>query len=311
MAFLKADEISRIYSDRLFDMTGATPRRRKILCPLPMHNHSNYTPSFSIYWSRNRWCWRCFGNCNLRGDVIDFVGYMHIPGYDPRDPQKLSKAISMLTGENYTPSPPTPPERTHETRLPAGVLDRYRPISPEVISYGRARGVNEGTLRSFYVGAHYDHRHTYMTIPTIEEGQVTGIKLRNIDPGGARYRSVKGSRAGLFNYDSVLYQSGHIFVVKGEIAALVMIERGLLACAPSGGESMKLDQRYVNALALAHVIVIGDNDRDQEVREKTRKMAEERSKSLGAKLVFPPEKYKDVDEWILDNPEAINKLKEM
>ena len=96
---LQPDEISRLYSERIFDITGATPQRRKIICPLPRHTHHNYTPSFSIFWVDGRWRWRCHGSCNLQGDVIDLVGYMNLPNYDPHDNGSIKRAIAILTTE--------------------------------------------------------------------------------------------------------------------------------------------------------------------------------------------------------------------
>jgi hypothetical protein len=56
----------------------------------------------------------------------------------------------------------------------------------------------------------------------------------------------------------------------------------------------------IRALALADVVVFGDNDPDPKVREETRKLAERRAEELNGQLFFPPDGYyKDVDEWIL------------
>jgi hypothetical protein len=89
---------------------------------------------------------------------------------------------------------------------------------------------------------------------------------------------------------------------------MVLLFHGLLACAPTGGEGMRMTQSIIRALALADVVVIGDNDPDPRVRAETRKLVERRDKELGGKLFFPPEESKDVDEGILDNSREINVL---
>jgi hypothetical protein len=71
---------------------------------------------------------------------------------------------------------------------------------------------------------------------------------------------------------------------------------------------MRMTQSIIRALALADVVVIGDNDPDPKVREETRKLAERRAKELNGKLFFPPEQYKDVDEWIVDDPSVKKKV---
>lgn len=45
-----------------------------ILCPFPSHNHSKNTPSFRVYDISESW--RCYGECNKSGDVIQFVADM-------------------------------------------------------------------------------------------------------------------------------------------------------------------------------------------------------------------------------------------
>lgn len=305
MSVLTPDEVSRIYSERIFDVANTTKRKRQIVCPLPMHAHHNFTPSFSIYWAGDRWRWQCHGSCQRKGDVIDLVGYLQVPMYDPENPTKLSQAINILTGNGYQPAPPTPPRKT--SSLPPTYWQEFYPPGKEVIDYAQGRGISEGTLHRYRIGQREYKGSTWMTIPTFHGDKLVGIKMRNIY-SGPRYRAIKGSRTGLFNYNGVAYQTGTIYVVKGEIAALVMLERGLLACAPTGGESMKLSREIRSALALSHPVVIGDNDPDPKVRRETRKLAERRARSLNARLIFPPEDYKDVDEWILDDPEALDEL---
>lgn len=307
MSILTPDEVSRAYSERIFDIAGTSRSKRKIVCPLPGHHHQSYTPSFSIYWSGDRWRWRCHGNCNKQGDVIDLIGYTNLPNYDPNDSKQLSRAISMLTGENFNPVPPLPPKKTVSQLSPTQWRDY--PLKWQVIQYAGDRGICKDMLEKYRIGGWADgDGKIWMTLPTFHGYELRGIKMRNLGEG-LRYRAVKGSRAGLFNMNNVHYNTGRVYVVKGEIAALVLIQRGLLACAPTGGEAMVLGEEYQKALAFADVVVIGDNDRDPDVRTETTRLAVERATSLHAQLTFPPDEYKDVDEWVLNDPEAIEKLK--
>ncbi|MCL4561889.1 MAG: hypothetical protein M1281_14930 [Chloroflexi bacterium] len=122
--------------------------------------------------------------------------------------------------------------------------------------------------------------------------------------GEPRYLNIAGSRKGLFNYDGVLYHSEPILIVKGEIAAALLVQHGFLACAPTGGEGSQPEE-VRTAVALADKrIVVGDNDRDPRVAEKTRLLAEKRATLYYADLVFPPPEYKDIDEYLLAEEEA-------
>ena len=306
MSFLTADQVSRVYSERIFDLARTNRRKRKILCPLPDHKHHNYTPSFSIFWADNRWRWRCHGNCDRQGDVIDLIGYMQVPLYDKRDTDKLGKAIAALTGNGFHPAAPRPPKRKRGPVLAPNLWRKFLPPGPEVAAYARKRGLSPATLEQFKVGQHKN----WMTIPVFHNHQLIGIKMRNMGEG-LRYRSVKGSVSGLFNHDAVKYALGRVYVTKGEIAAMVLCQHGLLACAPTGGESMQITDDMATLLALADVVVIGDNDRDPAVRAKTRALAEKRADILKGKLFFPPEEFKDVDEWVLSDSGVIEILKEV
>ena len=315
MSILSPDEVSRAYSERIFDIAGTNHRKRKIVCPLPTHQHHNYTPSFSIFWTGNRWRWNCHGNCNKQGDVIDLVGYMQIPGYDPRNKQKLAEAISVLTGRGYEPSAPKPPKQA-DSRLAPDRWREFYPPSEATVEYAKARGISETVLKQFKIGTRewIDPRITWMTIPTFHDSRLVGIKMRNIGKG-PRYRGVGGSRRGLFNYDGVKHRPGRVFVVKGEIAAMVMLSLGLNACAPTGGEGMRMTDNLIRALALADVIVVGDNDPDPDphvkFREETRKLAKRRARELNGDVFFPPDQYKDIDDWIIEDPNAIEALKRL
>jgi hypothetical protein len=143
-----------------------------------------------------------------------------------------------------------------------------------------------------------------MTMPAFEEQRLVGIKCRNTTYQGIRFYQIEGSRQAMFNYDRVEFQTGVVFVVKGEIPCILMDQLGFLVCAPTGGEG-GWRQDWRTALALAHCIYIGDND------ETGRKYGERRAALLNALLKFPPSDFKDIDDWILaDRDNALRSLHE-
>jgi hypothetical protein len=169
----------------------------------------------------------------------------------------------------------------------------FLPIGIEAREYSWGRGLNDETIKKFNLG---QSKH-WLTIPCFENWKLRGIKFRNLNPkDDLRFISMKGGLQGLFNFDSIAYKTGAVFVVKGEIPAMLLDQMGYLACAPTGGEGgWREDWR--TALALCDPIVVGDNDLPG------RKLGEVRATLLGARLVFPPENWKDIDSWILDEPE--------
>jgi hypothetical protein len=242
---------------------------------------------------------KCHGNCGAYGDVIDFVGYMKISGYNKLHPLRRD-AAELLGGEvKFSPPKPPPPPKPMATYL----WRNYLPMSERVRVYCLERGILKEQIEQFKLGGKQD----WLSIPTFHGEKLMGIKLRNITEKGLRYTSVKGSKKGLWGYNDVVNQDKTVYVVKGEIAAIVMRRFGFLSCAPTAGEGANVNRE---PLAFANIIVIGDNDKDEDISKATRAQAEERSKELRGKLVFPPSKYKDVDEWILDDPDgAIEQIK--
>jgi hypothetical protein len=83
------------------------------------------------------------------------------------------------------------------------------------------------------------------------------------------------------------------------------VQHGFRACCPVAGEGSGLDNRYRVALSFSEkLVLIGDNDANQEVRRRMQDKAKERADFLTAELHFPPQEYKDIDNWVLAEPET-------
>jgi hypothetical protein len=179
------------------------------------------------------------------------------------------------------------------------------------MEYAISRGLTEDLVGAFKIGTPPRYMadppyelwdpFQWMAIPYFHHGELMGIKLRNVTSRGPRYMSLSGSRKGLWGYDDVYLAEYPVLLMKGEIAAMVARRYGFLSCAPTGGEGS-----YVNnirmALAFAKTIVVGDNDRDPNVREKMTTFLKRRAALLNGTIVYPPKKHKDWDEWVLDSP---------
>lgn len=286
-------------------------RNKWSICPLPQHHHSSTpTPSFSIFWYRGTQRFKCHGQCGLDGDVIDFAGYMWVAGYKRGDRKMRFKAAEVLTNGGFRVSPPKAPKPT--PILPQWLWRDMLPPTNETINYALSRGLSMKEIEKFRIGTPKDNVYSpksWMAIPTFHKEELIGIKLRNITDSGIRYMAIPGSRKGLFNYNSVWMNDGPVFLVKGEIAAMVVERAGFTACAPTGGEGSYIGG-IQTALALAKVIVIGDNDENPDTREKMNAYAENRAALFGGTLRFPPPEFKDIDKWILNDPKAIEILEQ-
>lgn len=78
---------------------------------------------------------------------------------------------------------------------------------------------------------------------------------------------------------------------------MLLSQMGYLACASTGGESAKLDRWKDIFIFFDRIVVIGDNDK------AGRAGAHDRAELLCGTAVFPPEGYKDIDEFMLAEPE--------
>lgn len=269
--------------------------RKKIVCPLPGHVHHENTPSFSVVWKKGVQWFRCHGNCGASGDVIDLIGYLRISCYDPHDLEQRKRALKMLD-DRYDVVIAIPEK---EVVLKGDEWYRFLPIGEDGRAYANSRGLDDTTIDKFRLG----QSGKWLSFPCFEEQRLRGIKLRSIDPndkGDERFRAVKGGRQGLYLIDACQYFTGTVFIVKGEIPALLLCQMGYRAVAPTGGEGGWTDN-WRTFLALANKIVIGDNDVPGRI------MAPKRAALMAADLVYPPEQYKDLDEWILASPEEARK----
>jgi len=298
---LDLDEVVKRHS--IQDVLGLDTKRRWTVCPLPQHAHHNYSPSFSLYWWKGRQLFKCHGNCGLKGDVIDLVGYLRLPDYD-RSLQQRLQAAELLEGEPVTIDMPLPQKET--PRIAPWAWKEFVPPGKETIEYAASRGLTEETLKRFKIG---QYKRQAMTIPIFHAGRLQGIKCRNFHAAPLRYWAIEGSQKGLFGYDEVFFTDQPVFIVKGEIAAMYLLQLGFRACAPTGGEGSYVNE-YLHALAFSKNIVIGDNDPDPNTREKMAKYAYQRSVLFSGILRFPPEEFKDIDEWLLDRPEDIAVLQQ-
>lgn len=288
-------DIRRLYDIReVLERAGTDVRRKWLVCPLPNHPHKNYTPSFSMYvGSDGVERFQCHGVCGARGDVIDLAGYLWVPGYDPKLKGMVSRAVDTLQARSPL-NLDFAAKRAAEVVIDPYAHHKYLPISETAREFAHRRGLNDETIKKFWLGS--DEKA--LTIPTFEAEMLVSLKKRALNPTGLRYRfwMEAGSRKGLFNYDYVLYERGTVFYVKAEIPAMLLAQAGYLACAPTTGEGGFKDE-WRTALAFADIVIVGDND--ETGREQAAKRAEAMPNSI---VMYPPERFKDVDEWILADP---------
>jgi hypothetical protein len=300
---------------KLYDMyaiLGFDPTKKTFVCPLPMHVHQNYTPSFSIFTKPDGvQYFRCHGSCGCSGDSIDLTGYLRISNYDPHDGEMVKRAIALLQS-GYQISPPQT-RKARIARLPIDTIRNMPEPDDEVLAYAlEKRGLTADTLHQFGVKMYESMGRKYMAIPTFHFGELIGIKLRNIHSTGKhdRFLLYPGSTTGLFGYSKVFANSAPVLIVKAEIPVMLLYQYGIHACGPSGSENVNRAELFKPLAWAVKRVVVKDNDRNPEVRAKMDEYAAARAKAFHAELKAPPGDVKDIDEWILRNgEEAIGTIK--
>jgi hypothetical protein len=293
---------------RIADVLHIDSGKRVIVCPLPGHPHHNNTPSFSIGIGKDGFeHFYCHGTCGREGDVIDLMGYMEIPGYDGKNPEHVSRAVSLLAGG--TPINIAMPQQ-ETPMLMQNAWMKYQPIGDLAIEYAVGRGLSAHTIGEFKLGQLTHTNLEALAIPVFCEDVLWAMKFRKIEgPQTIRFWSEKGSRQGLFNLDHVKWVQEPVLILKGEIPVMLLHQMGFNACCMTGGEGQKVSD-WVHYLTFATKrILVGDNDINPATREKMQAFAKKRAEEWNAELRFPPSEYKDIDEWILKEPFAVNEIR--
>lgn len=257
--------------------TGESLDRWGIVCPMPHHKHTNYTPSFSVYNHRDgRQYFKCKGNCGAQGDVIDFVGYMTIPGYNPRDGRHIQEAIQNLGHEPIRVFNPTREKKTkvlNPIRTRLEVEEWHEALWHNILAqeYLEQRGVLQ-VARRFMLGYRYLPKAKgsgqpghYISIPNLQHGTYLNVKFRRIDSyygdnKPIRYDSLTGGQMGLFNHDEVFLRTGPVFVPEGEFDVMLLEALGFKACCLTGGAA-GYDSILNLALEHARPIIIEEPDK--------------------------------------------------
>jgi hypothetical protein len=237
---------------------------------------------------------------------------MKIPGYDPRDKNDVKEAASLLTGSLKIDPPEVATTKVPE--LNNNAWRKYIPIQDNAVEYLRSREIGRAAIEYFRIGSLRTISTTWVTMPTFHDERLRGIKLRNITAKQRheRFSSIPGGVEGLFNFNVVNETTEPVLIVKAELSVINLWQYNILSCAPTGGEGSYVHhQSLAGSLAFSRKrIVVGDNDPDVKVSEKTKGQAKKRAEIFNAKLMFPPERYKDLDDWIKADKQAIPQIRE-
>lgn len=264
--------------------TGQQVTRHNIHCPF----HEDRNPSLHVYDDGK---FKCF-SCGRFGDVIDFVGYFFFGDtYNPDT--HFTEVIDKLGGLDIRPLPPQinrpKPEKPKLTIDLEQCIGWHETMPTQRRAYWHSRGLTDATIDSFFLG--WDGKR--YTIPLLYRLIPFGIKRRQSDVADgidAKYIMTTGSRAGIFNADS-LWTADSCIICEGEIDAMLLNQLGYRAVTSTAGAGSWKDDWARFFTHVRDVYLLFDNDKAG--REGAAKV---HATLRRAKIVTLPEGVKDVGE---------------
>lgn len=254
-------------------MTGQPWPGHEVVCPMPHHQHANYTPSFHIYVRTDgTQYFKCHGNCGAYGDVIDFVGYMNYGAAYNHVTMAHQAAFDLAQRQLslHQPTRPTRPATFDRQKTMADIRAWQEALHncPQAIQYLASRGI-AAVMDRFKLGYLYRESRGlpehYITIPAFQDHILRGVKLRRIDSFYTdrmplRYTSIAGSRLSTFNLDPYAYLPVNIFMPEGEMDVMLLEAMGFPAFCLTAG-ALSLTDDIILPLTQARVIIIREPDK--------------------------------------------------
>lgn len=277
----------------------------KYRCPnTSAHSHGDKNPSMS--WYKEGQCLKCFG-CDT---VIDLYGYY-------KNYKGLShKEIMGLKGQQWGEDSALKDfegvivrsaEENEEKKVKPSRSFKLDALKDFQKDYLYKRGLSDLVIDYFKLG----NVKGNIGFPYILNGQITGIKLKNMSQNGPKYKSVTGSEMMLLNRDN-LKPDETLYITEGEVDCLSLAEATNIfnvASIGNGAASLnKLFQAEGEYLeSFKEIVVIGDRD------EKGEEMNQSFHRKFGSKCKFVDYElfkgHKDINEVLLkEGPEHVKTI---
>ena len=180
-------------------------------------------------------------------------------------------------------------------------IPKVSKYSDGMIKFFKTRGISEKTLLKNNVteGIEYmpqvsGERNT-IQFNYYKNNELVNVKYRD---GEKNFKLVKDAERVLYGLDDIK-DFDEVIIVEGEMDKLSYYEAGFKNCVsvPNGASNLKLDYLKDFPDDLKKVYIATDND------EPGRKLAEELSRRIGRDVCYRVDfdKYKDANDWILNN----------
>lgn len=276
--------------------------------PCPVCGRKNH---FTVYPETNSYS--SFSNCCNGGSVYDYL--MEVKGMDEKQAYKTLKELAGIEEQsaaiNYSnkKSAITQPPTRAEGKAPFkdytnSIITLYNKQTKQDKTYFTNRGLTDEVIKKYMLcigdvnkldSNYYGKR---AIIPIWKDGKVISYNARALEEDPKiKYMKPKGKSV-FFNieYLKTAQQGEVIAICEGEFDALSLESIGIKAIAIGGSENMdrllKMIEQAPKAKGLVFMTAF-DND----------KAGEKAAKKAGYPKIGIPSKYKDVNEWLINEPE--------
>jgi len=264
---------------------GLQIRNGKCKCPnRAVHNNGDKNPSMA--WHKEALQFHCFA-CDEKIDIYGFYtkykGLTHKEVMEMYEDHKEPNALDDFQWDSV------PDEPKKEFQLSAITENQTKYLN-------EIRGLSKETIKSFRLG----NINGNIGIPYIENGVITGVKLKNMRSSEPKYFSVTESKFGLLNKDNLKFDDP-LIITEGEFDSMAVFEAGFknVCSVGTGGASLEklINQEKEYLRKFKALIILGDND------EVGQKMKQTFLEQFGHQVKLPnPDKFmgcKDANEVLL------------
>lgn len=244
--------------------------------------HSNGDKNSSMSWHKEANQFHCF-TCGIKIDI-----YEYYKTYEKRSHSEIMEMFS--SGDTSSINTKLKPNFATGT------------ITPDQITYlNKQRGLSLKTIEHFKLG----NDNGNISIPYYNQGNVVGVKVKNLKNSKPKYLSITGSEFGLFNRDNLIQEEA-LMITEGEFDCMALMEVGYknVSSIGTGGSSvdklLSTERDYLKGFKA--LIILGDND------EVGQSMKKRFIKEFGFLVKLPNKENfmgcKDVNEVLLKHGKA-------
>lgn len=191
-------------------------------------------------------------------------------------------------------------------------------LPKELIDYANKRGIEEDTLRNTKTKFHIDQDGIpNFAFCSYYKDQIANVSFKPIqtkksedadEKSGPKAMQEKGGYPTLWGYEQIDDSTDYVYIIEGQFDKLSLNEMGVknvlsLTNGVNSATALLKDEQFLDLVERKEIRILFDNDRPgYQARYKFQKAIIEYNEKARVKQASIPEKYKDANEMLLDDP---------